>query len=59
LHLGAGVADGVSSKVLKGVNMRMNYWKARLNAVWCEVYGESAEEVFDAWEAVKIIEKGK
>ena len=37
--------------------MRMNYWKARLNAVWCEIYQESAEEMFDAWEAVKIIEK--
>ena len=38
---------------------RMSFWKATLNAVWTEIYFESAEEVFDAWEAVKIIEKGK
>ena len=36
---------------------RMNYWKARLNAVWCEMYEESAEEVFDAIEMMKLIDK--
>ena len=37
--------------------MKMQYWKARLNANWCEIYAETAEEKFDAYQALKQIEK--
>jgi hypothetical protein len=37
--------------------MKMKYWKARLQANWCEIYQESAEDVFDAYQALKLIDK--
>jgi len=35
----------------------MNYYKAKLNLVWLEQEGISAEDMFDAYEMLRLIGK--
>ena len=41
----------------EGNKMKMQVWKAKLNAVFTEIYAENAEEVYDAHEMAKLAEK--